>query len=90
MAKRRKKGKKNLVGKKTTVKLTVALRKGGGQLMKKTDWNAAVMNLVITVLGGYILGVLSPSGSGCDMQPLPQPKPIYAQHQVPVTAGEQI
>lgn len=54
----------------------VALKKQGGQV----DWNTALVNLVITILGGYMLILLAPSGDAHQAPSQAMPRLMYAQH----------
>lgn len=92
MAKQRKKTQNTLVEKKTAVIPTVALKKGGGQLMSKKELKKTLLSLVVGVLSGYIVVLLTQSNNlpKTEPQPQPQPKLIYAQHEEPAYAGNQV
>ncbi|WP_139220346.1 hypothetical protein [Pseudomonas sp. NFPP28] len=90
MAKQRKKTQNTLVGKKTAVIPTVALKKGGGQLMSKKELKKTLLSLIVGVLSGYIVVLLTQSNNLPKTEPQPQPKLIYAQHEEPAYAGNQV
>ncbi|WP_193752132.1 hypothetical protein [Pseudomonas abietaniphila] len=80
MASPRKKTHKNLVRKKSAVIPTVALVKGGGQLMSKKELTKALLNLVVGVMSGYIVLLLPQPGKAQEPTPLMQPRPMHVQH----------
>lgn len=58
--------------------------------MTKKDWQIALVNLAATILGGYIVVMLTLPAQAPEPQPQIHPKLIYVQHQEPAKAGKQV
>lgn len=87
---KRKKIANNLVGEKTAVIPTVALEKGGGQLMTKKDLKKTLLSLAVGIVSGYIVTWLPQPSNLPRAEPQLHPQLMYVQHQAPANARDQI
>lgn len=79
-----------LVGGKAAVIPTVALEKGGGQLMTKKELKKTLLSLAVGILSGYIVALLPHPSNLPKTEPHLHPHLMYVQHQELENAGEQV
>ncbi|SFP84759.1 hypothetical protein SAMN03159315_04965 [Pseudomonas sp. NFPP28] len=58
--------------------------------MSKKELKKTLLSLIVGVLSGYIVVLLTQSNNLPKTEPQPQPKLIYAQHEEPAYAGNQV
>jgi hypothetical protein len=76
--------------KKSAVIPTVALEKGGGQLMTKKELKKTLLSLAVGILSGYIVALLPQPSNLPRTEPQLRPQLMYVQYRESANAGDQI